>query len=51
MNFGNEPFEVKRGERIAQLVIAKVYKADFELSEDLEDSSRGAGGFGHTGRH
>ena len=49
-NLGNEPFEVKRGERIAQLVPAVVTKAGFDEVESLEDTHRGAGGFGSTGR-
>ena len=49
-NFGSEPFEVKRGERIAQLVPALVQKAEFREVEALSESSRGAGGFGSTGR-
>ena len=50
MNFGNEDFEITRGERIAQLVVSKVYKASLIESDELEDSQRGAGGFGHTGK-
>ena len=49
-NLGNEPFEVKRGERIAQLVPAVVTKAEFAEVESLEETHRGAGGFGSTGR-
>jgi len=49
-NLGSEPFEVKRGERIAQLVPAPVQKAAFAEVEELDDTSRGAGGFGSTGR-
>ena len=49
-NLGNEPFEVVRGERIAQLVPAPVLKARFEEAELLEEMARGAGGFGSTGR-
>ena len=49
-NFGSEPFEVKRGERIAQLVPAPVQKAEFREVQVLGESSRGAGGFGSTGR-
>lgn len=48
-NFGSEDFIIKRGERIAQMVIAKVYKAEIELNSELNGSSRGEGGFGHTG--
>lgn len=45
-----EPFKVVRGERIAQLVIQRVELADFVSSEELPDSERGTGGFGHTGQ-
>lgn len=50
MNLGREEFKISRGDRIAQMVVSKVYKAEFLLSEDLEESIRGNGGFGHTGR-
>ena len=49
-NLGDEPFAVKRGERIAQLVPAPVQKAEFVEVESLDETSRGAGGFGSTGR-
>ena len=49
-NLGSEPFEVRRGERIAQLVPAPVLKAAFREVEVLGETSRGAGGFGSTGR-
>ena len=49
-NLGSEPFEVRRGERIAQLVPAPVLKASFREVEVLGETSRGAGGFGSTGR-
>jgi dUTP pyrophosphatase len=49
-NLGAEPFEVVRGERIAQLVPAPVLKASFEEVDDLDATERGAGGFGSTGR-
>jgi len=49
-NLGGEPFEVRRGERIAQLVPAPVQKAAFREVEALGETSRGAGGFGSTGR-
>ena len=50
-NRGDESFTVKPGERIAQMVIVPVVHADFEIVEDFVSSERGAGGFGHTGRH
>ena len=49
-NLGSEPFEVKRGERIAQLVPAPVTKARFSEVAELSETDRGAGGFGSTGR-
>jgi dUTP pyrophosphatase len=45
-----EDFEIVRGERIAQLVVQRVEHVAFEVVEDLDDSHRGEGGFGHTGR-
>lgn len=49
-NLGAEPFEVVRGERIAQLVPAVVLAAELQEVEMLDDTARGAGGFGSTGR-
>src|SRR5688572_12913205 len=49
-NLGAEPFEVTRGERIAQLVPAVVQRADFTEVDDLDETQRGSGGFGSTGR-
>src|SRR5436305_9744826 len=49
-NLGSEPFEVRRGERIAQLVPAPVLEAQFREVPELGETSRGAGGFGSTGR-
>lgn len=49
-NFGSKPFRVQRGDRIAQMVIARVQRAHVEEVESLEETQRGAGGFGHTGR-
>lgn len=48
-NTGDAPFVVRRGDRIAQLVIAPVARAVIELVAELDDTARGAGGFGHTG--
>jgi deoxyuridine 5'-triphosphate nucleotidohydrolase len=50
-NRGGETFTIQPGERIAQMVIVPVVHADFEVVEEFAASSRGAGGFGHTGRH
>ena len=49
-NLGAEPFEIVRGERIAQLVPAPVQRAAFAEVESLDGTARGAGGFGSTGR-
>ena len=49
-NLGDEPFEVRRGERIAQLVPATVLKAHFTEVHELDETARGSGGFGSTGR-
>ncbi len=49
INFGSESFLIKNGDRIAQVVINKFEQAEFELAESLEETGRGAGGFGHTG--
>jgi dUTP pyrophosphatase len=45
-----EPYKVARGDRIAQLVIQRVERADFSAVDELPASERGLGGFGHTGR-
>lgn len=50
MNFGDEPFVIHRGDRIAQLVVSKVYKAKVIETNNLNSSQRGEGGFGHTGK-
>lgn len=49
VNFSNEPFIVKDGERIAQMIVAKHEQVNFELTETLDETERGAGGYGHTG--
>jgi dUTP pyrophosphatase len=49
-NLGSEPFEVRRGERIAQLVPAPVLKASFTEVAELSETERGSGGFGSTGQ-
>ena len=49
-NRGGNTFLVEPGERIAQMVIVPVVRAEFEIVEDFDASERGAGGFGHTGR-
>lgn len=49
-NFSDKDFEINRGDRISQMVISKVYLADMIEDNDLSESARGAGGFGHTGK-
>ena len=49
-NFGKEDFAIHRGDRIAQLVIAPVVRAALEEVKAVQDTARGAGGFGHTGK-
>ena len=46
----NEPYEVQRGDRIAQLVIQKIEEAVWEETDQLDETERGLGGFGHSGR-
>ncbi|MDD3516810.1 MAG: dUTP diphosphatase [Chromatiales bacterium] len=50
-NRGREAFTVNPGERIAQLVLVPVVQAEFEVVDSFEESHRGAGGFGSSGRH
>ena len=49
VNWGRKPFVVNRGQRIAQMVISKVYRASLQEVKDLDETERGNGGFGHTG--
>jgi dUTP pyrophosphatase len=49
INLGKEDFVVNDGDRIAQMVFARVYKAEFEVADKLPESLRGEGGFGHSG--
>ena len=49
INLGERPYTISRGDRIAQMVIQKVYQADLEVVDVLEDTERNEGGFGHTG--
>jgi dUTP pyrophosphatase len=50
-NRGHEPFTLTPGERIAQLVIVPVVQVELEIVANFDASARGAGGFGHSGRH
>ncbi len=49
INHGKQPFTVERGDRIAQMILAPVYQALLEEADNLEETKRGSGGFGHTG--
>ena len=51
INLGNKDYEVKDGDRIAQLVVAAHHRVHFNENADLRASERGTGGFGHTGTH
>jgi dUTP pyrophosphatase len=50
INMSKEDFSISSGDRIAQLVLSKVYLAEMKMSDELNDSKRGDGGFGHTGK-
>jgi dUTP pyrophosphatase len=50
INHGEVPFLLKRGERIAQMVVAQFSRVVWDEMDELEETRRGAGGFGHTGR-
>ena len=50
-NRSPKPFTIEPGERIAQMVILPIVHAEFEVVEEVVESARGAGGFGHSGRH
>jgi dUTP pyrophosphatase len=51
VNLGQEPFEIRKGQKIAQLLIQRVERPEIETVDELGDTSRGAGGFGSTGVH
>jgi len=51
INFSNEDFVIQHGERIAQMVVAAHEVVTWEVAEVLQNTSRGEGGFGHTGKH
>ncbi len=50
INHGKDPFKIRRGDRIAQMVIQQVTKAEIRIEESLDDTVRATGGFGHTGK-
>jgi dUTP pyrophosphatase len=49
INWGQRPFTINRGDRIAQIIIAKVYRVDLVDADSLDSTRRGSGGFGHSG--
>lgn len=49
VNFGSEPFTIRRGDRIAQMVLSPVLRASIQVMDDLDETRRGEGGFGSTG--
>lgn len=51
VNLSAEPFVIKNGERVAQMVVAKHERVEWSEAEELDETVRGAGGFGHTGKH
>lgn len=50
INWGKEPFTIRNGDRIAQMVVAAYAQVEWEPAETLNETERGAGGFGHTGK-
>lgn len=51
INLSQESFTIENGERIAQMVVARHEKVEWQTAENLSDTERGAGGFGHTGKN
>ena len=49
INWGDAPFVVRMGDRIAQMVLSKVYRANLQIVAELDTTKRGKGGFGHSG--
>ena len=49
-NLGREDFVVNRGDRIAQMIVARVERLELQVVEELDETERGSGGFGHTGK-
>jgi dUTP pyrophosphatase len=50
INYGASPYTIQRGDRVAQMVISRVYQPRIEVQEDLAPTDRASGGFGHTGK-
>jgi dUTP pyrophosphatase len=48
-NFGKQPFVVRRGDRIAQMIVQRYARVEWEEVKSLDETARGGGGFGHTG--
>jgi len=51
INWGNKPFNIQRSDRIAQIVICEVVMEEFTEADSLPETTRGEGGFGHSGQH
>ena len=51
INWGQEPYTINNGDRIAQAVFARCERAEFQLASEIDETERGEGGFGHTGIH
>lgn len=49
INWGSEPYTIYNGDRIAQVVFSLYVQAEFEAAEEIDETERGSGGFGHTG--
>ena len=49
INLSNEPFVINDGERVAQMIISRYEQVEWQPTESLDETERGAGGFGHTG--
>ncbi|MCO5946161.1 MULTISPECIES: dUTP diphosphatase [Mucilaginibacter] len=49
INYGDQPFEINTGDRVAQMVVARHEKVNWEQVDSLNETTRGAGGYGHTG--
>jgi len=50
INHGKDPFTIRRSDRIAQMVIKEVVKARVDVKDELDQTARSVGGFGHTGK-
>jgi len=50
INLGQQPYTIHRGDRIAQLIVSRVFQGRFEVVEMLDETARNTGGFGHTGK-